>query len=198
MSRKDFPIADSLACALHPILVLVTSWRTLEVRFCPTWTVVRLTGPTLTFESCTGPNLVWFNGLSFGFNLSLEIPMKRLLLSLACLALFAAPAWAQAPGCCPETCCETTMQTRVSYVPVTTMRVVKYVDACGCCRTKCVPCTTYRKVCTTVPVTTCRQVAKPCCPAPAVACCPPAPCCPVAARPVRPRRLARRTTYCCL
>ena len=135
--------------------------------------------------------------------------MIRLMLPALCVCLFATPTWAQSPCCpspCTETCCETTFRTEVSYVPVTTTRIEKYVDQCGCCRTRCVPCTTMKKVCKRVPVTTCRQVAKPCCPPPVVACCPPpvapcpppvvascppAPCCPAVAAAPRPRLVTR-------
>ena len=136
--------------------------------------------------------------------------MNRLLLTLGCFCLFATPAWGQSPCCdtgCVTDCCQTTMQTQVSYVPVTTYKCQKYVDQCGRCLTRRVPCTTYKKVCRTVPVTTCRPVAKPCCPPPVVACAPPPTCCPtsvaVAPRP-RPRPLmvrrmrAPRGQYCCL
>jgi hypothetical protein len=115
--------------------------------------------------------------------------MNRILFSLAIVGMFSlmmltSSARADSPccdpcctPCCTQVCCKTTYKTVVSYCPVTIYKCERYVDACGCCRTRRVPCTTYKKVCRRVPVTTCTQVAKPCCfPSPAACCCP-APAC---------------------
>ena len=93
--------------------------------------------------------------------------MIRLWLPALCVCLFATQTWAQSSCCnnaCAETCCNTTIRTDVSYSPVTTQKWEKYIDHCGRCRVRCVPCTTLRTVCQSVPATPCQQVARSCYP----------------------------------
>lgn len=107
-----------------------------------------------------------------------EITMNRLFLGLAVMAMsvalpatFAEAGWGHFGGgcynncgscynncntCCqPQTCCHTTYRRVSTCVPVTTYRKVCYRDHCGCCRTKCVPCTRYVRRSYCVPQTTC-------------------------------------------
>lgn len=121
--------------------------------------------------------------------------MVRLLCSVFTVLLLASSAWAQSACCndpCPQTCCKTVYRLQVTCVPCTVMKCQRYVDACGRCCTRRVPCTVMKKVCRRVPVTVCQQVAPTCCPAPAPCCQPAATCC------ARPKRCCARPKRCCV
>ncbi len=77
-----------------------------------------------------------------------------------------------APVC--QTVCRTSYITVVKCCPVTYCKKVRYIDCCGCCRTKIVRCTKYVKRCVRVPVTTYTTI---CCAPASTVCCEPEPCC---------------------
>ncbi len=138
--------------------------------------------------------------------------MNRVLLSAVMFAVLGVAQWGApsqvfagdpccgpcAPQCCPTTCCTTSYRTVVRCTPVTRYRTVRYVDACGCCRTKCCAYTAYVRTCCRVPVTTCHTVC-----APVQNCA--TNCCATSSRPARPRLFqnllakcrAKRTNVCC-